>query len=214
MGSSQAPIRIHGGAAVLIRKSLPCRPAWSYTSEWGAAQLVWLGGCLIGSLYLAPNPDSIQVCEEVTQAMQSIRPHDTWLLGGTLMRPRMKTLFCIPWKISMLNVGTQASRQDGVVIDASIIFWATCLLLALLPSNMWLLTTTLSKVRSRYGFQYLRHGCKPRLLGCPRCPNLDATKTSGMTMSKIFGTCAWKLGHGTLTLTRHGGNSPVKFWTL
>eukprot|EP00438_Fugacium_kawagutii_P001524 Skav207802 [mRNA] locus=scaffold381:23573:27208:+ [translate_table: standard] len=77
--SSQKP---GGEAAVLIRKCFPCRPAWNYSSTGGAAQLVWMGGYLVGSIYLAPNPDSMQVCEEVTQAMHTIGSQCGWLVGG------------------------------------------------------------------------------------------------------------------------------------
>lgn len=71
-----------GEVAVSVRKCLPCRPAWICSSKGGAGQLVWLGGYLVGSVYLAPNPDSMQVCEEITQAMHCIGPQCGWFLGG------------------------------------------------------------------------------------------------------------------------------------
>lgn len=43
-----------GGSAVMVRRHLPSRPAWNFADNGGAAQLVWVGGYLIGSVYFAP----------------------------------------------------------------------------------------------------------------------------------------------------------------
>ena len=71
-----------GGAAVLVRKHLPSRPAWQTADDGGAAQLVWVGGYLIGSVYLAPNHDSIETCNEISARMLALAPQDAWILGG------------------------------------------------------------------------------------------------------------------------------------
>lgn len=55
-----------GGATVLVRASLPVRPAWHCTSKGGAAQAVWVAGRLMVSVYLAPNFASREIFQDVS----------------------------------------------------------------------------------------------------------------------------------------------------
>lgn len=55
-----------GGATVLVRASLPVRPAWHCNSEGGAAQAVWVAGKLMVSVYLAPNFASREIFQDVS----------------------------------------------------------------------------------------------------------------------------------------------------
>jgi len=71
-----------GGSAVLIRKNLPSRPAWHFADNGGAAQFVWVGGYLLGSIYLAPNYESVHTSNEIVARLLALAPQDAWLIGG------------------------------------------------------------------------------------------------------------------------------------
>ena len=71
-----------GGATVLVRASLPVRPAWHCTSKGGAAQAVWVAGRLMVSVYLAPNFASRENFQDVSAKILSLPPEQQWFMGG------------------------------------------------------------------------------------------------------------------------------------
>ena len=71
-----------GGATVLVRASLPVRPAWHCTSKGGAAQAVWVAGRLMVSVYLAPNFASREIFQDVSAKILSLPPDQQWFMGG------------------------------------------------------------------------------------------------------------------------------------
>jgi len=81
-GAQSTVNRHHGGAAVLVKSSLPCRPAWSQTHKGGSAQAVWVGSTLVISTYLAPNSDAETVSAAVAQTVHSLAPRHRFILGG------------------------------------------------------------------------------------------------------------------------------------
>ena len=74
--------RHYGGAAVLVKSSLPCRPAWSHTHKGGSAQAVWVGSTLVISTYLAPNSDAETVSAAVAQTVHSLGSKTSFYFGG------------------------------------------------------------------------------------------------------------------------------------
>eukprot|EP00438_Fugacium_kawagutii_P026866 Skav221162 [mRNA] locus=scaffold85:207301:216528:+ [translate_table: standard] len=83
-----------GGSAVLVRRRLPSRPAWNFASDGGAAQVGWGGGYLIGSVYLAPNFDFVDACNEITAHLLALAPQDAWLIGGDFNAEPGENPFC------------------------------------------------------------------------------------------------------------------------
>ena len=84
-GAQSTVNRHYGGAAVLVKSSLPCRPAWSHTHKGGSAQAVWVGSTLVISTYLAPNSDAETVSAAVAQTVHSLAPRHRFILGGITM---------------------------------------------------------------------------------------------------------------------------------
>ena len=81
-GASNPTNRNHGGAAVLVHSSLPCRPAWSFVDKGGSAQAVWLGPILVVSTYLAPSSEAETVSAAVAQTVHALAPGQQFILGG------------------------------------------------------------------------------------------------------------------------------------
>ena len=82
-----------GGAAVLIRKHLPSRPAWRFADDGGAAQLIWAGGYFLGSIYLAPNYEPA-ACDEISARLLALASQYAWLLGGDFNAEPQENPFC------------------------------------------------------------------------------------------------------------------------
>ena len=74
--------RPHGGAMVLVRKSLKCSPAWASTQRGGAAQAVWINGTMCVSVYLAPVQEAISLADEIAALILSLPPQHPWVLAG------------------------------------------------------------------------------------------------------------------------------------
>lgn len=82
--NDQASKKLSGGATVMVRRTIPVRPAWSLNHQGGAAQGVWIRGILFTSLYLAPNPESLEVFYQTCHFLENLPKTTKFLIGGDL----------------------------------------------------------------------------------------------------------------------------------
>ena len=84
-GAPNATNRNHGGAAVPVHSSLPCRPAWSFADRGEGAQAVWLGPLLVVSIYLALGSE-VETVSALMPHQMKINSINYLLRNGFLIR--------------------------------------------------------------------------------------------------------------------------------
>ena len=96
--------RISGGVAILVRKDLDQKDAFSKSGGFSQSIYVWVNGCIFGSVYAPPHAESpaeaaaqfldLQVACEVPCSSPGF-------IGGTLMKNLvsliLKKMFCLAW---------------------------------------------------------------------------------------------------------------------
>ena len=101
--------RAHGGAMLVVKKTLHSRSAWAHAARGGAAVAAFIGGVLLISAYLAPVPEATEMANEVAAVVLSVPRSTRWCIAGDFnLTPESNTL-----QEALAGLGTSVTFPQG-----------------------------------------------------------------------------------------------------